>query len=178
MGPMQAIMNTHPEALAPGKSLTRPGTKPQAGQALLATREPQGSYLALLNQLSGTRGRFARPLALKISLLVSTHCGCHESAALFASAAQNHQLTAQDIALARAGWSARADEQALLAFVQVLLRPDGNLLPQDLAAFRQAGWSDEDAAEVFGHITLNYLTHHFWLVDRLQRQAPAYQPTA
>lgn len=132
---------------------------------------PQSSYLALLNALSGDQGRFGRTLALKISLLVSEQCGCHESGALFASAAQGQGLTARDIALARAGQSPRPDEQALLAFVQVLLRADADPSAQDYEDFRQAGWTDDDVAEVFGHLTLNQLTNHFWALDRSRRGA-------
>lgn len=164
-------MNTGADGLATetGKAVARLESSPLVAQALAMAPAPQNSYLALLNRLSGEGGRFGPKLALKISLLFSERFRCTESAAHFSSAAMAH-MTSEDIALARVGRSIQAKEQALLAFVQTLLRQDVDPTSEDVGSFKLAGWSDDDVTEVFGHLALNYLTHHFWNLARTQWQ--------
>lgn len=160
-------MNTGTDGLATetGQAVARLESSPLVAQALATAPVPKDSYLALLNRLSGEGGRFGQKLALKISLLFSEQFRCAESASLFSSAAMAH-LTSEEIALARVGRSIKAREQALLIFVQALLRRDIEPTPEDVGAFKRAGWSDDDVAEVFGHLALNYMTHHFWNIAR------------
>ena len=164
---MHEVMSTGVFGLATERGLARLGSSPQVAQALTMAPAHKDSYLALLNMLCGESGRFGPKLALKISLLFSEHFRCTESSSLFSSAAMAH-MSSEDIAMARGGKAIQVKEQALLTFVQKLLRQDVEPTPVDVGSFKLAGWSDEDVAEVFGHLTLNYLTHHFWSIARPQ----------
>lgn len=76
------------------------------------------------------------------------------------------KLTDDDIALARRGRSTDPKEQALLDFVMLLVRHKGDLTDAEVQAVKDAGWSDEDVTEVFGHLVLNFMTNYLWKVSR------------
>ncbi len=64
------------------------------------------------------------------------------------------------------GKSTDPKEQALLDFVLLLIRNRADVTDGELRAVIDAGWTDEDVTEVFGHLMLNMLTNYFWKVSR------------
>ncbi|MFE3461405.1 carboxymuconolactone decarboxylase family protein [Nocardiopsis aegyptia] len=70
-------------------------------------------------------------------------------------------LSPEEAEAARGG---RADEpkaEAVLAFAATVLRTRGDIEDTDVKEARQAGLSDEEIAEVVGHVALNVFTNYF-----------------
>ncbi len=63
-------------------------------------------------------------------------------------------------------------ETALLQFVLQLVNHKGDLTDEEVQAVKDAGWNDEDITEVFGHLTLNFMTNYFWKVARTDVDFP------
>jgi hypothetical protein len=50
---------------------------------------------------------------------------------------------------------------AALQFAQEVVRNQGHVSEEELAAVRQAGYSDAEIAEIVGHVALNVFTNYF-----------------
>ncbi|WP_047488511.1 carboxymuconolactone decarboxylase family protein [Terriglobus sp. TAA 43] len=146
------------------------GKHPLLMSAMTNSTAMMSSYLTLFQNL--TEGRFSKQLARKIGLAIGEENGCEYCISLLAAVAKQQKLTDEDIELARHGKSSDAKEQALLDFVLLVVRYKGDLTDAEVDAVKAAGWSDEDIAEVFGHLILNFLTNYFWKVARTDIDFP------
>jgi uncharacterized protein YciW len=135
------------------------GKHPILLSVLTSSTATANSYLALFQNL--TDGRFSKQLARKIGLAIGEYC-----ISLLGAIAKLQKLTDEDIDLARRGKSTDPKEQALLDFVLLLVRHKGDLTDAEVQAVKDAGWTDEDVTEVFGHLVLNFLTNYLWKVSR------------
>ncbi len=140
------------------------GKHPILLSVLTNSTAAMNSYLALFQNL--TEGRFSKQLARKIGLAIGEENGCEYCISLLAAIAKLQKLTDEDIDLARHGRSTDPKEQALLDFVLLLVRHKGDLTDAEVQAVKDAGWSDEDVTEVFGHLVLNFMTNYLWKVSR------------
>lgn len=146
------------------KTKAKFGKVPLIMQGLANSPATMNSYLALFQNL--TDGRFSKQLARKIGLAIGEENGCEYCISLLAAVAKLQKLTIEDIDLARHGKSTDPKEQALLDFVLLLIRNRADVTDGELRAVKDAGWTDEDVTEVFGHLMLNMLTNYFWKVSR------------
>lgn len=140
------------------------GKHPILLSVLTNSTATMNSYLALFQNL--TEGRFSKQLARKIGLAIGEENGCEYCISLLAAIAKLQKLTDEDIDLARRGKSTDPKEQALLDFVLLLVRHKGDLTDGEVQAVKDAGWTDEDVTEVFGHLVLNFMTNYLWKVSR------------
>ncbi|ARB27423.1 hypothetical protein HX787_29000 [Pseudomonas tolaasii] len=146
------------------------GKNPLIMSALTNSPATMNSYLALFQNL--TDGRFSKQLARKIGLAIGEANGCEYCISLLAYIAKLQKLTEVDIELARKGKSVDTKETALLEFVLQLVNHKGDLTDAEVQAVKDAGWNDEDITEVFGHLTLNFMTNYFWKVARTDVDFP------
>jgi AhpD family alkylhydroperoxidase len=117
-------------------------------------------YLGLSGALS--RGVLSPATRERIALAVAQGNGCSYclSAHSYLAAHVTH-LDAGDIAAARNATSADPKTAAILAFAATVNDGRGTVTSGDLAAARAAGLSDEEIAEMIGHVALNVLTNYF-----------------
>lgn len=146
------------------------GKNPLIMSALTNSPATMNSYLTLFQNL--TDGRFDKQLARKIGLATGEANGCEYCISLLAYIAKLQKLTEIDIELARKGQSVDTKETALLQFVLQLVNHKGDLTDEEVQAVKDAGWNDEDITEVFGHLTLNFMTNYFWKVARTDVDFP------
>lgn len=152
------------------KTTAKFGKNPLIMAAMTNSPAMMNSYLTLFQNL--TDGRFDKKLARKIGLAIGEENGCEYCISLLAAIAKLQKLTDEDIELARHGKSTDLKEQALLDFVMLLVRHKGDLTNAEVQAVKDAGWTDEDVTEVFGHLILNFLTNYFWKVARTDIDFP------
>jgi alkylhydroperoxidase family enzyme len=158
----------HAEIFA--KTKAKFGSHPTVMAALTNSPATMNGYLTLFQNLA--EGRFSKQLARKIGLTIGEENGCEYCISLLAAVAKMQKLTDEDIELARQGKSTDPKEQALLDFVLLLVRHKGDLTDAEVQAVKDAGWTDEDIAETFGHLILNFLTNYFWKVARTEIDFP------
>lgn len=152
------------------KTKAKFGTYPTVMAALTNSPATMNSYLTLFQNL--TEGRFSQQLARKIGLAIGEENGCEYCISLLAAVARMQKLTDNDIELARHGKSSDPKEQALLDFILLVVRHKGDLTDAEVQAVKDAGWTDEDVTEAFGHLILNFLTNYFWKVARTDIDFP------
>jgi uncharacterized peroxidase-related enzyme len=114
--------------------------------------------------LSGTlsRGVIGAATRERIALAIAQGNGCSYCLAAHSYlAGQVTHLDAGDIADARRAASADPKTAAILAFAAAVNDGRGAVTSGDLAAARAAGLSDEEIAEIIGHVALNVLTNYF-----------------
>ncbi len=70
-------------------------------------------------------------------------------------------LSADDITAARTSTASNPTTAALLGFATAVNSSRGAITPDDIAAVRAAGATDEEIAETIGHVALNVLTNYF-----------------
>jgi alkylhydroperoxidase family enzyme len=173
---MSRIHIVNPETATPAQQEIFDATRAKFGKhpllmsAMTNSTALMNSYLTLFQNL--TDGRFSKQLARKIGLAIGEENGCEYCISLLAAVARLQKLTEDDIELARHGKSTDLKEQALLDFVLLVVRHKGDLTDSEVQAVKDAGWSDEDVAEVFGHLILNFLTNYFWKVARTDIDFP------
>lgn len=146
------------------------GKNPLIMRALANSPATMNSYLTLFQNL--TDGRFGKQLARKIGLAIGEENGCEYCISLLGAISKLQKLTDEDIELARHGKSTDAKETALLQFVLQLIRHKADVTDEELQAVKNAGWTDEDIAEVIGHLMLNFLTNYFWKIARTDVDFP------
>lgn len=173
---MSRIPVLTPESATPAqaeifaKTVAKFGKNPLLMSAMTNSPAMMNSYLTLFQNL--TDGRFDKKLARKIGLAIGEENGCEYCISLLAAIAKLQKLTDEDIELARHGKSTDSKEEALLTFVLQLVRHKGDLTNAEVQAVKDAGWTDEDVSEVFGHLILNFLTNYFWKVARTDIDFP------
>jgi len=87
-------------------------------------------------------------------------------------------LTPEQIVSARDGVSQDAKTQAVLSLAENILAYHGDLSDEQLADARDAGLTDEEIAEVVGHVALSTLTNYFNQVAQTEIDFPRVSVTS
>ena len=137
----------------------RLGVTPDMTRAMTISPALPKGYLDLSGPLS--RVVIGPATRERITLAVAQRNGCSYCLSAHSYLAeQAAHLDAGDIAAACR--SASADPKtAMLAFAAAVNNGHGTVTREDLAAARAAGLSDEEIADVVGHMALNVLTNYF-----------------
>jgi uncharacterized peroxidase-related enzyme len=138
----------------------RLGVTPDMTRAMANSPALPKGYLDLSGAL--TRRVIGPATRERIALAVAQRNGCSYclSAHSYLAEQVTHLDTA-DIAAARRSASDDPKTAATLAFAAAVNDGRGTVTREDLAAARAAGLSDEEIAEVIGHMALNVLTNYF-----------------
>ena len=98
----------------------------------------------------------------QIALAVAQDNACSYCLAAHSYLAEHvAHLSADDITAARTATASNPKTAALLGFATAVNGSRGAITPDDIAAVRAAGVSDEEIAETIGHVALNVLTNYF-----------------
>lgn len=168
--------------------LVHPATAPASARDLLAEvhrrlgatpnmARAMANAPALLRgdlDLSGalSRGVLSPATRERIALAVAQGNGC--SYCLAAHSYLAEQVT--DLNAAESARNATSDDPktaAILAFATAVNDGRGTITSEHLAAARAAGLSDEEMAEIIGHVALNVLTNYFNKAARVALDFPA-----
>lgn len=71
------------------------------------------------------------------------------------------KLRPEELNAARRGTSSDPRVHAILKFASAVNRGCGDISESELAAARDAGLTDEEFAEIIGHVAVNVLTNYF-----------------
>ncbi len=115
-------------------------------------------------------------LSEQLALLVSEIYDCEYGLAEHAEQARVVGVSEADVLASRRARSSTPRFQAALAFAETLLATRGHVSDGDLAAVREAGYSEGQIVEIVGHTALNGFTSCLANVARLS--AAAARPAA
>jgi len=116
-------------------------------------------YLALNGALRG--GALNGRLREQIAVAVAEANGCDYCLSAHTAIGQGEGLSPQELDRARRAESADARAGAVLRFTARVLETRGAVADADLAAVRDAGFTDAEIAEVVAHVALNVYTNYF-----------------
>ncbi|RKS06449.1 putative peroxidase-related enzyme [Nocardiopsis sp. Huas11] len=136
------------------------GVTPNMTKAMANSPAVLKAYLEFSGALGA--GVLSAAVRERIALLVAQENGCDYC--LSAHTYIGTKLAGLSQEEADAARSGRADEpevEAVLTFAATVLRTRGGIEDSDVKEARQAGLSDEEIAEVVGHVTLNVFTNYF-----------------
>jgi len=117
-------------------------------------------YLGLSTTLG--KGKLGNRTGELIALAVaqSNSCDYCLSAHTFIGT-QLMKVDAGILSSARSGHAADAKTAAILKFAKALISKGGLVNDQDVNLAKEAGVTDEELAEIVGHVALNVLTNYF-----------------
>jgi uncharacterized peroxidase-related enzyme len=138
----------------------RLGATPNMTRAMANSSALLSGFLDLSGALN--RGVLDAATRVRIALAVAQANGCSYclSAHSYLAEHVNH-LDAEQITAARKANAAEAKTAAILTFAVAVNDARGAVTDDDLAAARAAGVTDEEIAEIVGHVALNVLTNYF-----------------
>ncbi|MFG2085274.1 MULTISPECIES: carboxymuconolactone decarboxylase family protein [unclassified Spirillospora] len=136
------------------------GVTPNMTKAMANSPAVLKSYLEFSGALSG--GVLPAAVRERIALLVAQQNGCDYCLSAHTYIGTKLAGLSQDEAeAARGGRAGDPKAEAVLAFAATVLRTRGGIEDTDVKQARQAGLSDEEIAEVVGHVALNVFTNYF-----------------
>ena len=124
------------------------------GNSSAALQSMFGSFGALGN------GKISPQLGEQIAVHVADINRCEYCLAAHTVLGQNAGLSAEQMASAQAGKSTDSKTQAALEFAGKLVKNQAQVTQNDVQAVRDAGFSDEDVAEILAHVALNIFTNY------------------
>ena len=106
------------------------------------------------------KGVLGAKLGEQIAVLVADINRCEYCLAAHTVLGQNAGVSAEDMAAAQAGNSSDPKVQTALNFAAKLVKERASISPPDIDAVRNAGFSDEEIAEMLAHVALNIFTNY------------------
>ena len=97
----------------------------------------------------------------RLALLVAEENSCDYCLAAHTFLGGKAGLTGREILDTRRGTSEEPKVAAALAFARKLVQSRGHVTDDDVAAVRQAGFSDGEIAEIIANVVLNIFTNYF-----------------
>ncbi len=107
-----------------------------------------------------SQGKLGPKLGEQIAVLVADINRCEYCLAAHTVIGGMVGVDANTMAQAQAGKSADAKTQAALDFAAKLVRNRAQVSAQDVQTVRNAGFSDEEVAEILAHVALNVFTNY------------------
>ncbi len=106
------------------------------------------------------KGKLGAPLGEQIAVLVADINRCGYCLAAHTVLGKNAGVSEDDMAQAQAGQSSDPKTQVALDFAAKLVTKSGQVTQADVQAVRDAGFSDEEIAEILAHVALNIFTNY------------------
>jgi len=117
------------------------------------------AYLSMSGALA--KGHLSPEDREVIYLAVSEDNGCHYCVSAHTAIAKKTGMSEDEIVAARRFGAPDERRQALLAFVRRVIDTKGHVADEDIAAVREAGYSDGQIAESIGYIGLATFSNLF-----------------
>lgn len=128
------------------------GTMAQSPAAL-------GGYLGFAGALAG--GKLSVAVREQIALAIAGANRCDYCASAHTAVGGRIGLAADEITRNLAGRASDPKVQGALRFGATIVATRGNISDDDLAAVRQAGFTDEEVVEIVANTALNIFTNYF-----------------
>ena len=106
------------------------------------------------------KGTLGAKLSEQIAVLVADINRCEYCLAAHTMLGKKAGASAQEMGAAQAGQSSDPRTQAALDFSAKLVKNRANVTKADVDAVRDAGFSDEEIAEILAHVALNIFTNY------------------
>jgi uncharacterized peroxidase-related enzyme len=106
-------------------------------------------------------GQLDAKLREQLGLVIAQQNHCNYCLSAHSAIGKMVGLNAEQIAASREAHADTEKVTAALTFATQILDAKGHVTEQDLATVRQAGYSDEEIAEIIGQVALNVFTNYF-----------------
>ena len=169
-----ATVDTSPDAARPQLAGVKAklGSVPNLFRLLAVSPAALEGYLGLSGALG--KGVLDARTRERIALAVAEFNGCGYCTAAHAFIGKNlARLTDEEIAANRSGSSTDARGAAAVEFAVRVVEARGQVSDTDLAAIRDAGYSDAEVIEIVLHVALNTLTNYVNEVAATEIDFPA-----
>ena len=127
---------------------------------------------AYLNFAAALAGVLDEPLRQQIAIEVAQANSCEYCLSAHSALGKAAGLSPEEISRSRRSLSQDANRQAGLQFAQQIVVRRGEVSDQDLAALRQAGYTDAEITAIVAHVALNIFTNYFNLVAQTEVDFP------
>ncbi|MFI6920337.1 carboxymuconolactone decarboxylase family protein [Nonomuraea spiralis] len=135
------------------------GRVPNLYAALANGPAALAGYLAMRDHLSS--GALNPRLREQLALLVAQENHCTYCVSAHTMRGRRMGMTDEELARTRQGVDDDPHAGAVLAITRAIMNTGGAVSDDDLDAARAAGVTDEELAEIVGHIALNTLSNYF-----------------
>ncbi|QJW99513.1 carboxymuconolactone decarboxylase family protein [Frigoriglobus tundricola] len=174
-------LNTVDPTRAEGKAKTlldavksKMGMVPNLTKVMANSPAALEAYLGFAGGLAG--GTLPAKLKELLALDVGQANGCDYCVSAHSLLGKHAGLTADQILSGRKGTSEDPKTAAALAFARKLLATRGRATDADLAAVRDAGYTDGEITEIVAHVALNTLTNYLNNVAETEIDFPKAPP--
>jgi len=134
------------------------GVVPNMFKAIGQSRAALESMWSSFTALGG--GKLDAQLGEKIAVLVADINRCDYCLAAHMVLGKNAGVCEEEMSQAQAGHSNDPRTQAALDFSAKLVKERAHITQTDVEAVRDAGFSDEEIAEILAHVALNIFTNY------------------
>ncbi len=107
-----------------------------------------------------SQGKLSASLGEKIAVLVADLNHCEYCLAAHTVLGKKAGATTEEMAQAQSGHSQDLKTQAALTFAAKLVNNRGQVTADDVQSVRNAGFDDEEIAEILAHVALNIFTNY------------------
>lgn len=135
------------------------GFVPNLMRTLAVSPATLDSYLSFGERLG--HGILSAKLREQLALTIAYSNSCEYCLAAHTAIGGLLGLTPSQLEAAYTAESTDPQIAAALQFAQEVVRNQGHVSEEELAAVRQAGYSDAEIAEIVGHVALNVFTNYF-----------------
>lgn len=149
------------------------GGVPNLGAVLSLSLPLTRAVLDFDNALS--KGSLRGGVAEQLAIAVSHENRCSYCLAAHTVAARAYKVSPADAADARSARASDPKIAAALRFAQSVARERGHLSDEQVAAVRDAGWSDTEILEIVGHVTATTLTNYLHHISEVEVDYPAVE---
>ena len=152
--------NANPKALeilaAVNKAL---GIVPNMVSTMAQSPAVANAYIGFSHALA--QGSLSAKIRERIALTVAQENSCGYCLAAHTFLGKKAGLTEDEVVNARRGTSDEPKVAAALAFAAKVVEQRGQITDADVAAVRQAGFTDGEIAEIIANVVLNIFTNYF-----------------
>jgi len=159
-----------------GAVKSKMGTVPNLISAMAQSPAVAKAYLGFSQAL--TTGTLPARVREQLALVVGETNGCEYCVAAHTMLGKGAGLSEHETCDARQARATDAKEQAALQFARKVLNNRAMVSDNDVAQFRQAGYTEGEVGEVIAHVALNVFTNYFNLVAQTEVDFPAAAPLA
>lgn len=118
-------------------------------------------------------GKLPAQLKEQLAVAIADRNDCEYCLAAHTALGRKAGISAHDIAEAQAGRSADPQTAAALSFALKVVERRAQLVDEDFATLRRAGFDDETIVEILAHVALNLFTNYINVALRVPVDFPA-----